>query len=207
MALLGGPLQVRAQTQRAIAEGLRLGPGDIVRLEVFPDRGTLPIERLQSNAPLEYDVDSSGRVLLPVAGLIQVSGRDFAEVLLEVERAFADEFASATVRVIPLIRIAVLGEVRAPGLLPVDPTMTLSDVVAGAGGLTEMADQGDIRIVRGSETIVVTSADDVVESSTPLLSGDRIVVGRRSWASQNTPWLLGAGASVLASLLTALLVR
>jgi protein involved in polysaccharide export with SLBB domain len=174
---------------------------------VFPERGTLPIERLQVDAPLEYDVDSSGRVLLPVAGLLQVSDRDFREVRLEVERAFADEFADATVRVIPLIRIAVLGEVRAPGLLPVDPTMLLSDVVAGVGGLTEMADQDDIRIVRGDETIVVASADDIVASSTRLLSGDRIVVGRRSWASQNTPWLLGAGASVLASLITALLVR
>jgi hypothetical protein len=61
--------------------------------------------------------------------------------------------------------------------------------------------------VRRGETLTVTSSEDVVEVRVPLASGDRIVVGRRSWASRNEPFLIGALTSVLASVLTALLVR
>jgi protein involved in polysaccharide export with SLBB domain len=85
--------------------------------------------------------------------------------------------------------------------------MTLSDVLAAAGGLTDLANADDIRLVRRGETLTVTSSEDVVEVRVPLASGDRIVVGRRSWASRNEPFLIGALTSVLASVLTALLVR
>jgi polysaccharide export outer membrane protein len=152
-------------------------------------------------------VDETGQVLLPVAGLVHVGGRDFADVRGEVERAFATEYRDALVRLVPLLRISVLGEVRVPGLVPVDPTMSLSDVIAAAGGLTELADQGGIRHFRGGEVVSVSTVQDVVERADPLLSGDQIVVGRRSWISQNAPWLIGAGASVTAAVLTALLVR
>jgi protein involved in polysaccharide export with SLBB domain len=206
-----------AQAQAVGADGLRLGPGDAVRLELFPERGALPpgrfetaarpMQLLQTPERLEYEVDSSGQVLLPVAGVVQVSGRTFAEVRREVEQAFHAEFAGALVRLIPLLRIGVLGEVRTPGLLPVDPTMTLSDVLAAAGGLTDLANPDDIRLVRRGETLTVTSAEDMVEVRTPLASGDRVVVGRRSWASRNEPFLIGALTSLVASVLTALLVR
>jgi polysaccharide export outer membrane protein len=165
------------------------------------------VEALDVRERRDYDVDSNGQVLLPVAGLVDVGGRDFAEVRTEVERAFAQEFSGALIRLIPLLRISVLGEVRTPGLLPVDPTMAVSDVLAAAGGLTDLASQGDIRLIRNGEAISVTSARDVVGLRASLLSGDQIVVGRRSWVSQNTPFLIGAGASVMAAVLTALLVR
>jgi protein involved in polysaccharide export with SLBB domain len=198
---------VEAQVATTAPE-VRLGPGDAIRLEVFPERGALPVRGLESGRErLDYDVDSSGRVLLPVAGVVQVEGRDFEDVRADVVRAFSEEFSGALVRLIPLLRIGVLGEVRTPGLLPVDPTMSVSDVLAAAGGLTDLANQEDIRLVRDGRTVLVSSAEDVVEVRDRLSSGDQIVVGRRSWISQNTPWLIGAGASVVASVLTALLVR
>lgn len=196
------------------ADTLRLGPGDAVRLELFPERGALPLVRqqqgmlgLQTPERLEYEVDASGQVLLPVAGIVQVTGRPFGEVREDVHRAFETEFVGAVLRLTPLLRIGVLGEVRTPGLLPVDPTMMLSDVLAAAGGLTELANQEDIRLVRRGSTLTVTTSEDMVEVRLPLASGDRIVVGRRSWASRNEPFLIGAATSVLASILTALIVR
>lgn len=187
--------------------GVRLGPGDAVRMELYPDRAMLAGGGLGSGVPRDFYVDESGHVLLPVAGAVRVEGRDFEEVRAEVERAFAAEFHDALVRLVPLLRISVLGEVRMPGLVPVDPTMTLSDVVAAAGGLTNLADESNIRLMRGGEVVSVSSAQDIVQRRDPLVSGDQIVVGRKSWASQNSPWLIGAAASVLASVLTALLVR
>jgi polysaccharide export outer membrane protein len=208
-------LATSGRAQEAGGTEVRLGPGDAVRLEVFPERAALPVERarvpgllaLDTPERLEYEIDASGYVLLPVAGMVQVSGRPFEDVRREVQQAFDAEFTGAVLRLIPLLRIGVLGEVRAPGLLPVDPTMTLSDVLAAAGGLTELANPDDLRLVRRGETLTITSVEDAVEARVALASGDRIVVGRRSWASRNEPFLIGALTSVLASVLTALLVR
>ena len=210
---------VHAQTAAA-DEDVRLAAGDAVRLEVFESltQGTRPIEtpRVSSlrptpetlgGTPQEFPVDASGWVLLPVAGMVRVAGRPFGEVRREVERAYAAEFMQAAIRVTPLIRVAVLGEVRTPGLLPVDPTMTFADVLAAAGGLTDLADRKDVRLVRSDGTLVLSDASDIVDVHVPLRSGDRIVVGHRSWLSANLPFVVGAGASVVASILTALIVR
>jgi protein involved in polysaccharide export with SLBB domain len=214
---LGAPQLVRAQDLRAteippgdaadVGAEARLGPGDLVRLQVFLEQGLASISGLDLRAPMEYDVDASGHAFIPVVGSIQVAGRDFAEVRREIERAVTREFTSAEVRVIPVLRIAVLGEVRVPRLVSVDPTMTLPDVIAAVGGLTEMADRREIQLVRGDRVVVDVSADELVATRSRLESGDRILVGRRSWTSQNTPFLLGAGASVLAAVLTSLLIR
>ena len=214
---VAGP--ARAQT-RSADEEVRLAAGDAVRLEVFeslslgtratdaPTPNTLrPAREALGGAPLEFQVDASGRVLLPVAGMVQVAGRPFGDVRHEVESAYAAEFTDAVVRVTPLIRVAVLGEVRTPGLLPVDPTMRLADVVAAAGGLTDLANRKDVRLVRSDGTLVRSDANDIVAIGVQLRSGDRIVVGRRSWLSANMPFVIGAGASVVASVLTALIVR
>jgi len=186
---------------------VQLGPGDIVRLQVFLEQGLASISGLDLRAPMEYDVDASGHAFIPVVGEIQVAGRGFDEVRREIDHAVTRQFTSATVRVIPVLRIAVLGDVRTPRLVPVDPTMTFSDVIAAVGGLTEMAARGDIRLVRGEETVMVVDSDELGQVRTPLQSGDRIVVGRRSWASQNTPFLISAGTSILVAVLTSLLLR
>jgi polysaccharide export outer membrane protein len=178
-----------------------------VRLQVFLEQGLASISGLDLRAPMEYDVGADGQAFIPVVGPIRVAGRDFAEVRREIEHAVTREFASATVRVTPVLRIAVLGEVRAPRLLPVDPTVTVADVIAAVGGLTEMADRDEIQLVRGGQIVLDVSADELVGLQDRLQSGDRIMVGRRSWVSQNTPFLLGAGASVLAAVLTSLLLR
>jgi protein involved in polysaccharide export with SLBB domain len=186
---------------------VRLGPGDIVRLQVFLEQGLASISGLDLRAPMEYDVDAAGQAFIPVVGPIQVAGRDFDEVRREINHAVTREFANASVRVTPVLRIAVLGEVRAPRLVPVDPTITVADLIAAVGGLTEMADRDEIRLVRGGQVVLDVTADELVGAQDRLLSGDRIMVGRRSWVSQNTPFLLGAGASVLAAVLTSLLLR
>jgi len=188
-------------------ETLLLGPGDLVRVEAFLTRsGPAPADPVAEGAG-DYVVDAQGFALLPLVGLLRVAGRPFGEVRAAVEAAYARDFVDARVRVTPLIRIALLGEVRVPGLLPVDPTMTLADVVAAAGGLNPTANRRDIRLVRGDETVVVAEERTLAALDVPLASGDRIVVGRRSWMSENLPFVMGAGASVVAAVLTALIVR
>ncbi len=190
---------------------VRLGPGDVVRIEAMLARSGSPATpqttTRRGDDSGDYTVDADGLALLPLLGLVRVADRPFVEVRREIERAFAEEYVGATVRVTPLVRVALLGEVRAPGLLPVDPTMTLADVVAAAGGLTPSANRRDIRLWREDETVLLAVEGELVGLRIPLRSGDRIVIGRRSWASENLPFVLGAGASVVAAVLTALIVR
>lgn len=185
-----------------------LRPGDRVLFELLAEPALVPESPdIAILSPAELTVDDEGRVLLPVAGLVQIAGRPFGEVRREVERKVAAEFRRGAVRLTPLLRIAVLGEVRAPGLFSADPTMRLADILAAAGGLTESADRGDVRLVRAGEADLVRTQAELAASPVLLRSGDRIVVGRRSWAAENLPFLIGAGASIAAALVTSLLIR
>jgi polysaccharide export outer membrane protein len=198
-ATLFFPRALPAQVDPNGGEPLRLRPGDAVRLEVRDEPRLLG----------DYAVDTEGHALLPMIGLVAVAGRPFEEVRRDVLAAFGRELAdpAGRVRVTPVLRIAVLGEVMQPGLVPVDPTFTLADVVASAGGLTPSADREEISLVRDGQPLLTTSMDELALVRTSIHSGDRIVVGRRSWMHENMSIVLGGGVSVVAALLTALILR
>ena len=172
----------------------RLEPGDRVRVEVAGD----------PTLSGEFDVDADGWVFLPIAGLVRAVDRPFGDVANDIADAFKDEFLDLAVRTLPLARVSVLGEVRTPGLFWIDPTMMLADVLAGSGGLTEAARVDDVRVQR-SGSVIVLSAEHT--EPVPLRSGDRVFVGRRSFVSRNGPLMMGAGASILAAVLTGLILR
>ena len=179
------------------APSVRLRAGDAVRLEVGDEPALGG----------DLTVDESGRVLFPLVGLLPVAGRDFEDVRREVGAAFARELRNQPVRITPLLRIAVLGEVRLPGLYPVDPTFTMGDVLSLAGGLGPEADRSRVELVRDGRVIETADALDLGALSQRLRSGDQIVVGRRSWMRTYAATFVGAGASVVVALVTALLLR
>jgi len=176
---------------------LRLRPGDAVRVEV----------RDEPALTGEYPIDGDGRALLPLVGLVDVAGRAFDEVRRDVAEAYARELVRPVVRVTPILRIAVLGEVTRPGLVTVDPTYALADVLASAGGLTPSANRDGISLMRNGERVLTTSIDELDRATAPILPGDQVIVARRSWVQDNLTVVVGAGASVLAALVTALVLR
>ena len=186
-----------AQSAGVVDGAVRLRAGDAVRLEV----------RDEPTLGGEIRVDEGGEILLPLVGLVAVAGRDFTDVRREVLAAYGRELAHREVRLTPLLRIAVLGEVRNPGLYPVDPTHTLGDVLALAGGLGPDADRSHIRIVREGRVLNDVREQDAPALAQPLRSGDQVVVGRRGWAGANSAALVGAGASLLVAVLTSLILR
>jgi protein involved in polysaccharide export with SLBB domain len=192
--LLAPPLQAQAPD---IPSALRLRPGDHVRLQV----GGEP------ELTGDFAVTEGGVVLLPLIGVVRVVGRPFAEVRDEIGTRFAAEVVDAPVLVTPVLRVPVLGEVQQPGLMPVDPTLTIADVVAAAGGLTPRGDPSRVWLIRDGASTRISLDGARVASMPPLLPGDRIVVGRRGWLAENFNAVLAASATVLAATITSLILR
>lgn len=178
-------------------EAIRLRPGDGLRIEI----------KDEPNLSGQFDLDDRGVVLLPVLGLVSASNRPFEQLQRELLAAYRAELVDPIVRIVPLRRIAVLGEVRRPGLFPVDPTYTLSDLLAAAGGLTPDADQDEISLVRSGSVLVSNIEPQSALLSARLESGDQLHVGRRGWFARNTPFLIGAVGSIVATVVASLLVR
>ncbi|MEX1184837.1 MAG: polysaccharide biosynthesis/export family protein [Gemmatimonadota bacterium] len=176
---------------------LRLGPGDAVRLLVLDEPALAG----------EHAILEDGTALLPLIGLIRVAGIDFAEVVETVRAAYAAELIEPVVILQPLVRVRVLGEVRAPGLYLVDPTQSLHDVLALAGGTGPGAAGDAVVLLRDGQRLEFDLHDEARPPAGALRPGDEIVVPRRSWLSENLAVLVGAGTSVLAAAVTALLVR
>ena len=176
---------------------LLLRPGDALRVRIQDEPSWSG----------DFDVAEDGTVLLRPLGLVPVTGRPFAQVKDELLRAYQRELVNAAVTITPLVRIAVLGEVQRPGLLPVDPTLSLADVVAAAGGITPLGDRNKVRLVREGRVITARLNPESDTRSLSLRSGDQIFVARRSWWAQNTPVLVGALGSVTAAVIASILVR
>jgi protein involved in polysaccharide export with SLBB domain len=187
-SLWGAP--AHGQAERA---PVRLRPGDAVRLLVQDDT-------LLSG---QYAVLSDGMVLLPIIGLVPAAGTPFSEVSARVRSAYAKELRGQAVVLIPLLRVAVTGEVRTPGVLVVDPTYTWAEVVAQAGGPLATAVRDRVTLVRGGVERNVPRAE---LAGLTLESGDELIVPRRGWVSENAPVLIASGTTLLVTII-ALLVR
>ena len=81
---------------------------------------------------------------------------------------------------IPLRSYYVRGEVRQPGRFALTTGMTLVQAIATAGGFTDFADAGDIRILRGDKKLKfnVKDLEAHPEKDVDLETNDIIIVTR-----------------------------
>jgi polysaccharide biosynthesis/export protein len=112
---------------------LQLGPGDQVRMDVFgrPEMGTTTY------------VSDDGSIRVPLAGAVKIGGMSPGEAAQKVEAALktgqflVDPQVTFTVLQTRSQRVSVMGQVRAPGLYPIESNTTVLDLLAQAGGTTE----------------------------------------------------------------------
>jgi polysaccharide export outer membrane protein len=143
----------------------------------------------------DYLVDETGMVALPLIGLRETANKAPAALKQELVTAYSDQLRNQTIQITLLRRVRVLGEVKTPGLYHADPTMTLGDVVALAGGATTLGKSTDIRIVRDGEEFEVDLRSGVFQQ---VRSGDQIVVPQKGWFARNRTLLVTASISVTA---------
>lgn len=123
-----------------------IGPLDTVYIDVF---GVPELSR-------ELRVDSSGRISLPLVGMLDAAGTTAEELAARIRSSLVGRYVrnpQVTVNVRNSVsQVATIdGQVVEPGLYPVTNQMTLLRAIASAKGLSEFARQEDVVILRTVE--------------------------------------------------------
>jgi protein involved in polysaccharide export with SLBB domain len=190
------PVEMSAQDAPAGDRGVDVvRPGDGIFLRAW-------------NEPMMTDtfrISAAGDVVLPYLGEVHVAGMQPDQLRDSLRAAYAEYRRNASIEVAVLRRISVLGEVTRPGLYLVDRTLTMRDLIANAGGITQQGDARRIYLIRDGQELLVRD-QGVGLAGVELQSGDQLVVARRPWLELN---LLGVAstAAVLVSVLIPLIQR
>jgi polysaccharide export outer membrane protein len=132
-------------------------------------------------------VRSDGRIAVPILGEIDARGKRPSALRAELEARLKEYLNTPSVTVnveeFAPMTISVLGEVPRPGTFNVDPSATVAQVLANAGGLTEYADRDRIFVVRTQPTRQrvrftweAISRGDLPTTGFALRPGDIVVV-------------------------------
>ncbi len=111
-------------------------------------------------------VDREGRVSLPETGPLLVSGKNLAEVQLEVQRALRTEFrdvsADVSVSRLRTVRVYVVGEVAQPGAYDISSLSTPLNALFAAGGVTGRGSLRSLKHFRGKQLVEQVDAYDLL---------------------------------------------
>ena len=163
-------------------------PGDVVRVRIWrePDLSG------------EFTVDETGAVVLPRLGAVAIGDEPAGAVRTRLVGAYEQFLSHTAVEVTVLRRLQVLGAVKSPGLYSVDPTMTVEDGLALAGGVTTEGSPDHIELIRHGERLPVRLSRRTPINDSPIRSGDQLYVPNRGWISRNPGVAVGI-LSVLAT--------
>ena len=130
-----------AQSQEA-STAYRINPGDILKISVWQE------EDLDD----ELLVLPDGGITYVLSGKIQAAGHTLDELQQKIT-AYVANYISDPVVAVSVIQasgntIYVLGEVKSPGELIMNPRLDVMQALSRAGGTTSFADLGKIIIIR-----------------------------------------------------------
>lgn len=163
----------------AIGADYRLSPDDVLRIQVYHEPG-LSLEDAQ--------VSAAGMVRMPLIGDVPVAGLSSGDAADLIAARLGQRYLvspQVTIFVKKAVgrRITVDGEVREPGLFPLDGRLTLSQAVTLAKGPTRLASLSQIVIVRRIDGQRQAAMFDLAairrgKAADPeILPGDSIIVG------------------------------
>jgi protein involved in polysaccharide export with SLBB domain len=202
--LLGAALPLSAQ--EAPTYGVK--PGDELTISFYTSAGD-EIDEIAG----ERTVARDGNIFLPFLGTVEVLGMDAPTIrgfLVELYRPY---FENPVIDVEVRLRVSVTGAVGRPGNFFVDPTTTLVDLLAEAGGAQELAvqanarfaDASEVRLVRRGQAYILDLRPDGIDPTVVSMrveSGDWLYVpfaSRSRWREEVTFWgsVLGLITSVV----------
>jgi protein involved in polysaccharide export with SLBB domain len=168
-------LEVGAAELGLPREGYRIGPNDVIRIQVFGE----------DDLTMESRVSGEGKINYPLLGMLQVEGRTTEELQQELTERLGSGFVRLPKVSVSIVRhrnFYVSGEVKTPGGYPYEEGLTIQKALVMSGGLTEKAERGEFKVLRrtnGQEKSLP------VKLETPVLPDDIIVAaeGQRFYVS------------------------
>jgi polysaccharide export outer membrane protein len=168
--------------QDATRDDYRLGPGDIVRVQVFQN----------PDLTVEARLSEAGMISYPLLGQVRLGGLSAGQAeQLIAQRLRSGQFVQSpqvTLNVLTFRsqQVSVLGNINRPGRYPLETTgMRLSEVLSLAGGISEAgADEvvlitvRDGRPTRLEVDIVDMFASGDLEKDPTMQAGDVVYVNR-----------------------------
>ena len=156
-------------------------PGDLIRLKIWrePDMSG------------DIGVNEDGVATLPRIGPLRVAGLAADSLKRMLIRSYAEFLRDPAVDITVLRRVTILGAVRTPNVYHLEPTMTVADALALAGGASPDGKQDQVELRRQGGKAVVKLSRQTRLGDTPLRSGDELYVPQRSWLSRNAALVIG----------------
>ena len=186
-----------AQRAGGATTGDALRPGDVVRLRIWrePDLSG------------EFPIDETGVAVLPKVGPVQLTGEPSPVMRAKLVARYAAFLSHESIDVTFLRRVQILGAVRQPGVYPIDPTMTIGDALAVAGGTTAEGDPNKLELIRGGQRLPGRVLRQSLIGESRVRSGDQIFVPERSWVRRNSGFLVGTAVTAAVSIVLTLSSR
>ncbi|MGA2834480.1 MAG: polysaccharide biosynthesis/export family protein [Terracidiphilus sp.] len=159
-------------------ESLLIGPGDMLHVQVF------------DTAELEQHarVTDAGEISMLLGGSVKVSALTPAEAARAIEKVLLDGHYMLQPRVLVAVeeyatqKVSVLGEVKNPGAVTIGTPRSVLDVLALAGGITDMADRKILIERRNSKDripyFVSNKPDAAFDTAFQIYPGDTLFVPR-----------------------------
>ncbi|HET9002865.1 MAG TPA: polysaccharide biosynthesis/export family protein [Gemmatimonadaceae bacterium] len=176
------------------ADALR--PGDVIRLSIWRE------PELSGDFP----VDERGFVVLPKIGPRHVGDTLPEELRAQLTETYERYVNHTSISVTVLRRVQVLGAVKNPGLYPADPTMTVSDVLALAGGVGPTGNASRVQLIRHGVRVTDDLAGPTLIGGSPIRSGDEIYVPERGFFARS-PGVIATSLAAVATVAIAIIRR
>ena len=183
-------IPARAPGVDTVTSALAIRPGDVVKVQVWGH------DELSG----EFPVDENYNLLFPLVGSINVRDVTVSQLRERLNTELGQLFQRPFFTLTPLFRVAVLGEVWKPGLYSVDPTLTVFDLLALAGGATRQAND-KLQLIRSGQAVRVPLDPQSIARSTlrelGVHSGDQLVMGRATFTKEDWGLLLAVVNTIL----------
>jgi len=137
-----------SDSSAGLTEDYRLSAGDEVLIDVFRE----------PELSGRFRVEASGGIRHPILGAVDLGGLTASEAEQHVLDLLGARYMVNPQVMLHVVssqaaQIVVLGEVKSPGVRPIpfNEPVTLLQVIAGAGGFTELASVNRVKIVRSTD--------------------------------------------------------
>lgn len=179
----GTPSRALSAASLPLPPNYLLGPGDVLGIYLLG----------KSQQEMQITVAADGKIYLPSAGVVEVSGRTLDQARAVINNSLAKVFGGYDLQIVlispKIVSIDVVGEVKKPGRYALSALNTVLDALSNAGGLSPLGSLRHVQLLRvNAPPQTVDLYRFILQPATRdeffLQSGDRVFVPpAQSWIS------------------------